>query len=68
MFDKQLEELKREKEAAPQRQEDEFDQIFSMYQTRGQMRAAAKPAVNNEVPEHLMAAGSARIGQKAEID
>mgnify|MGYP001019837837 CR=1 FL=1 len=32
------------------------------------MKNASKPVVNQGVPAHLMAAGSALIGQKAEID
>lgn len=68
MFDQQLKEMQVQKEAEPEKQEDEFDQIFSMYQTRQQMKNASKPVVNQGVPAHLMAAGSALIGQKAEID
>lgn len=32
------------------------------------MKAISKPPVNQGVPEHLMAAGSAVIGQKVEIN
>ncbi len=34
MFDQQLKEMQVQKEVEPEKQEDEFDQIFSMYQTR----------------------------------
>ena len=33
MFDQQLKEMQVQKEVEPEKQEDEFDQIFSMYQT-----------------------------------
>ena len=70
-FDLQLEQMKKQKEAAPQQKhEDQFDQIFSMYQTRKEMKAPVKQQqqLNSEVPDHLMADGSARLGEKVLVD
>ena len=68
LFDQQLDELKRQKEEAPaQQQEDEFDQMFSMVKTRKEMKAPPKQ-LNQDIPEHLYAAGSAVLGQKVDID
>ena len=64
LFQVQLEQLKKQKEEkGPEKQEDEFDQIFSMYQTRKEMKAPTN-VPTHDVPEHLMAAGSALLGQK----
>ena len=39
-----------------------------MYQTRNEMRGkTSKPSIE-EVPDDLLAAGSARLGQKVEVD
>jgi hypothetical protein len=35
-----------------------------MYQTRKEMKAPVKPELNMDVPAHLMAEGSALLGQK----
>lgn len=53
-------------------EDDKFEQIFSMGQTANKLKnpiaRAPKKSALDDIPEHLLAEGSARIGQKITIN